>query len=84
MQHAVGRLPKELVTEWQSVTVNHQRRKFLSGTHGAAGLLRELKPGALAPEARIMPLDQAANDDVPETETPECTLQWEDTQPASD
>ena len=48
------------------------------------GLLRELNPGPLAPEARIMPLDQAANDDVPERETPECTLQWEDTQPASD
>ena len=26
------------------------------------GLLRELNPGPLAPEARIMPLDQAAND----------------------
>ena len=25
------------------------------------GLLRELNPGPLAPEARIMPLDQAAN-----------------------
>ena len=48
------------------------------------GLLRELSPGPLAPEARIMPLDEAANDDVPETETPEWTLQWEDTQPASD
>ena len=31
--------------------------------HGSAdeqGLLRELNPGPLAPEARIMPLDQAA------------------------
>ena len=30
--------------------------------HGQArqGLLRELNPGSLAPEARIMPLDQAA------------------------
>ena len=27
----------------------------------ANGLLRELNPGPLAPEARIMPLDQAAN-----------------------
>ena len=27
----------------------------------AIGLLRELNPGPLAPEARIMPLDQAAN-----------------------
>ena len=26
----------------------------------AGGLLRELSPGPLAPEARIMPLDQAA------------------------
>ena len=26
------------------------------------GLLRELNPGPLAPEARIMPLDQAANE----------------------
>ena len=26
------------------------------------GLLRELNPGPLAPEARIMPLDQAADD----------------------
>jgi hypothetical protein len=25
------------------------------------GLLRELNPGPLAPEARIIPLDQAAN-----------------------
>ena len=28
---------------------------------GLKGLLRELNPGPLAPEARIMPLDQAAN-----------------------
>ena len=35
----------------------------------AWGLLRELSLGPFAPEARIMPLDQAANDDVPETET---------------
>ena len=27
----------------------------------ARGLLRELNPGPLAPEARIMPLDQAAS-----------------------
>ena len=27
----------------------------------AMGLLRELNPGPLAPEARIMPLDQAAS-----------------------
>ena len=26
------------------------------------GLLRELNPGPLAPEARIIPLDQAANE----------------------
>ena len=48
------------------------------------GLLQELSPGPLTPEARIMPLDQAAYDDVPETETHECTPQWGDTQPASD
>ena len=30
------------------------------------GLLRELNPGPLAPEARIMPLDQAANANVSE------------------
>ena len=29
---------------------------------GPYGLLRELNPGPLAPEARIMPLDQAASD----------------------
>ena len=57
MQHAVGRLPKELVTEWQSVTVITSEGKFRSGAHGAEGLLRELNPGPLAPEARIMPLD---------------------------
>ena len=28
----------------------------------AEGLLRELNPGPLAPEARIIPLDQAANE----------------------
>ena len=28
----------------------------------ADGLFRELNPGPLAPEARIMPLDQTAND----------------------
>ena len=28
------------------------------------GLLRELSPGPLAPEARIIPLDQAADDAV--------------------
>ena len=33
------------------------------------GLLRELHPGPLAPGARIMPLDQAANDHDFETET---------------
>ena len=31
-----------------------------SNKDGAKGLLRELNPGPLAPEARIMPLDQAA------------------------
>ena len=31
-----------------------------SGQGGTQGLLRELNPGPLAPEARIMPLDQAA------------------------
>ena len=29
--------------------------------HGLAGLFRELSPGSLAPEARIMPLDQTAS-----------------------
>ena len=50
----------------------------------ACGLLRELNPGPLAPEARIMPQDQAANGDARETETQECFLQWEDSQAASD
>ena len=58
------------------MTVIHQRRQFRSGTGGAEGLLREVNPGPLAPEARIMPLDQAANDDDFETETFECTLRW--------
>ena len=32
-----------------------------AGTELAQGLLRELNPGPLAPKARIMPLDQAAD-----------------------
>ena len=36
------------------------QRSFRRKT-GAGGLLRELNPGPLAPEARIMPLDQAAS-----------------------
>ena len=47
------------------MTVLHQRRQFRSGTGGAEGLLREVNPGPLAPEARIMPLDQAANEPMP-------------------
>ena len=43
----------------------HNRRSVVPGWHQswqrvAHGLLRELNPGLLAPEARIMPLDQAA------------------------
>ena len=38
-----------------------ERRPCGSGTRAELeGLLRELNPGPLAPEARIMPLDQAA------------------------
>ena len=36
------------------------------------GLLRELSPGPLAPEARIMPLDQAASDGV----VPNCSINF--------
>ena len=36
---------------------------------GGHGLLRELSPGPLAPEARIMPLDQAANEQRPVNRT---------------
>ena len=45
----------------------HWKKNFLfhvevvSGKHTRQGLLRELNPGPLAPEARIMPLDQAAS-----------------------
>ena len=42
-------------------TACHQRPCRLRA--GAGGLLRELNPGPLAPEARIMPLDQAASRD---------------------
>ena len=35
--------------------------RFKSQRVHSSGLLRELNPGPLAPEARIMPLDQAAN-----------------------
>ena len=43
----------------------HNRRSVVPGGHQSwqrltQGLLRELNPGPLAPEARIMPLDQAA------------------------
>ena len=62
MFYAVGKTPKQLVTEWQTVRVITSEGKFRSGTAGAEGLLRELNPGHLAPEARIMPLDQAANE----------------------
>ena len=36
----------------------HEARE--PGENKTVGLLRELSPGPLAPEARIMPLDQAA------------------------
>ena len=34
--------------------------RFPEIRHASLGLLRELNPGPLAPEARIIPLDQAA------------------------
>ena len=37
-------------------------RPRAKGIDQTNGLLRELNPGPLAPEARIMPLDQAANE----------------------
>ena len=45
-------------------TIYSSSNKHLCSTiyfQNANGLLRELNPGPLAPEARIMPLDQAAN-----------------------
>ena len=39
-----------------------RRRDEHSHCRGGKGLLRELNPGPLAPEARIIPLDQAANE----------------------
>ena len=69
MLPAVGKTPKQLVPEWQPVTVVTSEGKFRSGTRGAEALLRALTPSPLAPEARVMPLDQAATEDVLETET---------------
>ena len=39
-----------------------RRRDEHSHCVAEKGLLRELNPGPLAPEARIIPLDQAANE----------------------
>ena len=48
-------------TQRQSVAVITSRGSFFLAHFGSQGLLRGLNPGPLAPEARIMPLDQAAN-----------------------
>ena len=48
---------------WRSFAKAQQRFAVVMNTRIAVaekGLLRELNPGPLAPEARIMPLDQAA------------------------
>mgnify|MGYP006906423459 CR=1 FL=1 len=38
------------------------KKRFLAPSGNMHGLFRELNPGPLAPEARIMPLDQTANE----------------------
>ena len=43
-----------------NVIGNHVHSE-IGGVRGAKGLIRELSPGPLAPETRIIPLDQAAN-----------------------
>ena len=56
-RHSAGLLLKVLSLAVQQII-------WLAGVpetrHASRGLLRELNPGPLAPEARIMPLDQAA------------------------
>ena len=50
---------------WRSFAKAQQRFAVVMNTRIALaqkGLLRELNPGPLAPEARIIPLDQAANE----------------------
>ena len=64
-------------------TTCHLNKRFTRGCiehsvstiymHIAHGLLRELNPGSLAPEARIMPLDQAANEKVDPWQWFRCT-----------
>ena len=46
---------------WHHLFVPSQHESFVMVHIGKIGLLRELNPGPLAPEARIMPLDQAAS-----------------------
>ena len=50
---------------WRSFAKAQQRFAVVMNTRIAVaekGLLRELNPGPLTPEARIIPLDQAANE----------------------
>ena len=42
----------------------YRLRTIAEAGEGPKGLLRELNPGPLAPWARIMPLDQAANEQI--------------------
>ena len=64
--HGLGRYPH--VPGWgiggsRPVEVDNTHRRGLLSTSSRCirGLLRELSPGPLAPEARIMPLDKAAS-----------------------
>ena len=59
-----GALSQRLRPLGQTVLVQRWGNCLRRLVVGAAskGLLRELNPGPLAPEARIMPLDQAANE----------------------
>ena len=51
---------------------------MLAASAGSKGLLRELNPGPLAPEARIMPLDQAASGILDHTAAHRLLLLWAD------
>ena len=59
--------PSSLLISTGAQTLNDMSmgRTAAAGRCPEQGLLRELNPGPLAPEARIMPLDQAANRGCP-------------------
>ena len=53
----------------------HKRGLIITFPCCSRGLLRELSPGPLAPEARIMPLDQAASCQISARSSSHCSTE---------